>query len=123
MNKIEVFDPAMCCGTGVCGVDVDQQWVSFAAGVAWAKQQGAGIERFNLSQQSMAFVDNAIVKDLLERSGQGALPLILVDGEVALAGRYPQRAELARWLGVTPEPLAAASTQPQGGCCGGGRSC
>ena len=40
------------------------------------------------------------VKGFLERSGQEALPLILVDGEVALAGRYPNRAELARWAGI-----------------------
>ena len=123
MKKIEVFDPAMCCGTGVCGVDVDQQLVTFAADVDWAKQQGARIERFNLSQQPMAFVDNAIVQGLLERSGLDALPLILVDGEITLAGRYPQRAELARWLGITPETLTAASTQPKGGCCDGGRAC
>ncbi len=23
MKALEVFDPAMCCSTGVCGVDVD----------------------------------------------------------------------------------------------------
>ena len=48
----------------------------------------------------MAFAENATVKGFLERSGQEALPVILVDGEIALAGRYPNRAELARWAGV-----------------------
>jgi hypothetical protein len=23
MKTLEIFDPAMCCATGVCGVDVD----------------------------------------------------------------------------------------------------
>jgi len=124
MKKIEIFDPAMCCGTGVCGVDVDQQLVTFAADVDWAKQQGARIERFNLGQQPMAFVNNVVVKGFLDRSGQEALPLILVDGEVALAGRYPQRAELARWLSIAPETSSAAPAQSSGGCCGGGsRAC
>ena len=40
MTKIEVYDGAMCCSTGVCGVDVDQELVTFAADVEWAKQQG-----------------------------------------------------------------------------------
>ena len=124
MKKIEIFDPAMCCGTGVCGVDVDQQLVTFAADVGWAKQQGARIERFNLGQQPMAFINNVVVKGLLDRSGQKVLPLILVDGEVALAGRYPQRAELARWLGIAPEASSAAPTESSGGYCGGGsRAC
>ena len=25
MNKIEIFDPAMCCSTGVCGPSVDPE--------------------------------------------------------------------------------------------------
>jgi hypothetical protein len=70
---------------------VDQQLVSFAAAVDWAKEKGAQIERFNLAQQPMAFAENPVVKSLLERSGQEALPLILVDGECALAGGYPNR--------------------------------
>ncbi len=105
MKVIQVFDPALCCSTGVCGVDVDQALVTFSADVDWAKQNGARIERFNLAQQPMAFAENAIVKGFLERSGQEALPLILVDGEVALAGRYPNRAELSRWTGVAQAPV------------------
>ena len=31
MKKLEVFDPAMCCPTGVCGVDVDPALAQFAA--------------------------------------------------------------------------------------------
>jgi hypothetical protein len=104
MKTIQVFDPALCCSTGVCGVDVDQALVNFSADVYWAKQNGAQIERFNLAQQPLAFAENATVKGFLERSGQEALPLILVDGEVALAGRYPNRAELSRWIGVVESP-------------------
>jgi hypothetical protein len=118
MKTIQVFDPALCCSTGVCGVDVDQALVAFSADVDWAKQAGAKIERFNLAHQPMAFAENATVKGFLERSGAEALPLILVDGEVALAGRYPSRAELSRWTSVAEAPAEVK----QGGCCGG-KSC
>jgi hypothetical protein len=70
MKNIQVFDPALCCGTGVCGVGVDQALVSFSADVAWAKLNGAPIEFFNLARQPMAFVENSAVKGFLERSGE-----------------------------------------------------
>lgn len=119
MKAIQIFDPALCCSTGVCGVDVDQALVDFSADVQWAQQNGARIERFNLAHEPMAFADNLVVKGFLERSGQEGLPLILVDGDIALAGRYPSRTELARWTGLAlPASAAAASAE---GCCSGGR--
>lgn len=119
MNNIQVFDPALCCSTSVCGVDADQHLVTFAADVDWAKRQGAKIERFNLAQQPLVFAQNPIVKGFLERSGQQALPLILVDGEVALAGRYPNREELARWAKMSAKVVPSASDS----CCGGKTTC
>jgi hypothetical protein len=118
MTSIQVFDPALCCSTGVCGVDVDQQLVGFSADADWARQNGAQIERFNLAQQPMAFAENPVVKGFLERSGAEALPLILVDGEIALAGRYPNRDELARWARV-----AQAEEKSDAACCSGSRCC
>lgn len=118
MATIQVFDPALCCSTGVCGVDVDQQLVGFSADVDWARQNGANIERYNLAQQPMAFAENSVVKGFLERSGAEALPLILVDGEVALAGRYPNRTELARWAAI-----ALIEEKSQSGCCSGSSCC
>lgn len=119
MKTIQVFDPALCCSTGVCGVDVDEALVGFSADVEWARQSGAQIERFNLAQQPLVFAGNSTVKAFLERSGAEALPLILVDGEVALAGRYPNRAELARWAAIAE----ATEPNPQGGGCSGSRCC
>ena len=120
MKKIEVFDPALCCSSGVCGVDADQSLISFSADVDWARQQGALIERFNLAQQPMAFVENSIVKAFLELSGQEGLPVILLDGAIVLAGRYPSRAELARWVDST---LPDAETKPVKSCCSGSSCC
>lgn len=118
MASIQIFDPALCCSTGVCGVDVDQQLVSFSADVDWARQNGAQIERFNLAQQPMTFAESAVVRKFLEISGAEALPLILVDGEVALAGRYPRREELTRWAGIGA--TAADTGKTATGCCSGG---
>ncbi len=117
MKSIQVFEPALCCSTGLCGVDVDQALVTFAAGVDQARQGGVQIERFNLAQQPMAFAANATVKLYLERFGQQALPMTLVDGKVTLSGRYPSRTDLARWA----EQVQPVEIKPQATCCGGGR--
>src|SRR5579871_3078767 len=117
---IQIFDPALCCSTGVCGADVDQALVSFSADAAWAKLNGAQIERFNLAQQPTAFAENITVKGFLERSGEEALPLVLVNGEVALAGRYPNRTELARWTGISQ---TSAETKSAGNCYSGSKCC
>jgi hypothetical protein len=123
MKKVQVFDPALCCSSGVCGTDVDQKLVDFSADVDWAKQQGALIERFNLAQQPMAFAENMAVKGLLERSGESALPITLVDGEVAFAGRYPSRDDLIRWMGTTSSAATSVPATTGSACCGGGKCC
>ena len=120
MKTIQVFDPALCCSSGVCGTDIDQPLVNFSADIAWAKQNGVQIERFNLAQQPMAFAENGAVKAFLELSGEEALPVVLVNGEVALAGRYPNRAELTRWAGILP---VAPDTKPATSCCSGSKCC
>jgi hypothetical protein len=124
MKKIEVFDPALCCSTGVCGTEVDQVLVDFSADVAWLKHAGGQIERYNLAQQPMAFADSSVVKGFLERSGAEGLPLILLDGEIAMAGRYPTRKELARFAGLSEASDAIAVTEAKSeACCAGSKCC
>lgn len=117
MINIQVFDPAMCSSSGVCGADADQQLIDFSAYVYWAKRQGIPIERFNLSQKPMAFANNEVVNDFLHRSGQEMLPLILIDGEIALTGRYPARHELAKWAGLDSIPVQQSCSGDTGSCC------
>lgn len=118
MSTIKVYDPPLCCSSGVCGQDVDQALVDFAAAVDWAQRQGAEVERFNLANDPMAFAEAPAVRGLLERSGEDGLPAVVIDGEIALAGTYPSRAQLARWAGIE-----APATEGGGGCCGGSTTC
>ncbi|WP_221060124.1 arsenite efflux transporter metallochaperone ArsD [Shewanella algae] len=119
MTQFSIFDPVLCCSSGVCGTDVDQTLVTFAADCQWLKQQDITVDRFNLSQQPMAFAENALVRRFLETSGTESLPLILLNGEMILAGRYPSRQELSRWAKIdSAEP--AKNIAP---CCSGKTSC
>ena len=113
MATVKVFDPAMCCSTGVCGPSVDPKLVRFAADLDWLRSKGANVERFNLAQQPAAFAADTEVKAALETSVEEALPLIKVDGMVKSKGRYPFRAELAEWAGIEA-PEASMYTEAIG---------
>ena len=103
--RLQVYDPAMCCSTGVCGPDVDPALVRFAADLKWLREQGVEVERFNLTQSPMAFVESEVVKQALTDKGEAALPMLLIDGQVSSMGRYPERQELAVWAGLSqPTP-------------------
>lgn len=109
MKTIQVYDPPMCCSTGICGTDVDPDLVSFAAMLAQLAQHGIRIERYNLGKQPMAFAQNPAVKALLETEGGEALPVIFWDGEVRLKGRYPSKAERPDWIRAAMENQALES--------------
>ena len=100
---LEVYDPAMCCPTGACGPTVDPALVRFAADLKWLQEQGIEVQRFSLSQNPAAFVENERVKQALTDQGEGALPLVLVDGQVVASGQYPERGVLVSALGLGGE--------------------
>lgn len=131
MATIAVFEPALCCNTGVCGEDVDQNLVTFTADMAWLLGQGVNITRHNLANDPLAFAHNESVKSFLEIAGSTGLPLVVVDGVTVATGRYPARAELARWAGLdAPAAVPAGSlslglseSDESSSCCGDSGCC
>lgn len=115
--KIQVFDPPMCCSTGVCGPQVDPALIQFAADLEWVQDRGVEVQRFNLSQQPAAFVSTEIVKSALASEGNDCLPLTIVDGKVVCKGRYPNRAMLADFTRLTLQP-ATKQAEAAPCCCG-----
>jgi hypothetical protein len=91
---LQVYDPAMCCSTGVCGPSVDQALLQFASDVQWLASRGIRVQRFNLAQQPDAFVHNHTVVGLMQEVEEQALPAIFINGALFVSGRYPSRDEL-----------------------------
>ncbi len=117
-GTVAVFDPAMCCETGLCGPGVDPELLRIARDLRWLSAQGVTVVRTGLSQEPQAFVASARVQGLMQAFGDGALPAVLVDDAVLTYGRYPTRDELVATL--TPAPAADAggsSCAPGSGCC------
>ena len=119
MVSIRVFEPALCCNTGVCGEDVDQALVEFTANLGSFKEQGVDIARHNLANDPDAFVRNPVVMDFLNAAGSEGLPLVLVDGVTVLTGRYPTPDMLSRYAGLTSKPSLTLTPVASQGCCGG----
>lgn len=125
---LEVFDPPLCCPSGVCGPIVDPELARFSADVDWLTQQGVAVDRFNLAQQPQAFVANPKVAAILQEAGDVALPLVIWQGQVIATGRYPSREALALATGLvtatTEQPARAklkmtlkTKCEPGSGCC------
>lgn len=104
MPKLQVYDPPMCCSTGVCGPQVDPVLPRFSADLEWLKSKGVQVERYNLAQQLAECTSNEAVKQALHSQGTKCLPMIIVDGAVVSQSVYPTREELAGLTGVEYEP-------------------
>lgn len=117
-GNIAVYDPAMCCSTGLCGPGVDPALMAVARDLRWLEKQGVGVQRFGLSQEPNAFVSNARVGGLIQTFGDAALPAVLINDSVFCYGRYPTRNEIVIALNASaaPNPTSACCV-PGSGCC------
>lgn len=122
-KELEVFDPPMCCSSGVCGTKVNTDLLRFAGDLEFLKQNGVSVKRYNLSSEPAAFVQDATVKQTLTAEGNDCLPLVLIDGAIVSKGRYPARAELLKATElvaeVEPENTEPVAAKCRPGCCCG----
>lgn len=100
--KIEIYDPAMCCSSGMCGPDIDPVLLKMNEAVLALQKQGVGVTRFNLAQQPREFMNNKEVSALLQKDGNKALPITLVNGSIFRTGQYASYEELCEALGIEP---------------------
>lgn len=99
-EEISVFDPPLCCATGVCGPSIDPALVRFAADLDWVRSQGVKVSRYNLAQNPGEFAANPVVKKALHETGTECLPLVLVNGTIVSSATYLDRDALASLSGI-----------------------
>jgi hypothetical protein len=96
MKTIEIYEPPLCCPTGVCGPAPDPALVSLQDTILKLKKDGCVVERIAINQQPVRFMDNQLVKDIITAEGKESLPITLVDGKPMMKGRYPTYEELVK---------------------------
>ena len=112
MKKMCIYEPALCCESGLCGVNVDPELLRISTALNTLKNEGVVIERYNLNNAPMEFVKSSIVNQYVNEKGVDGLPVVTVDGEIVLAGRYPANDEILTLLDLPAElllPKGAAS--------------
>lgn len=127
--KMKIFEPAMCCPTGICGVGVDPELLRISTVLDTLKKHGVIVERFNLNSAPIEFFNDKTINTYINEKGVEGLPAIMVDGEIVITGRYPTNEEFTKLLEL-PEGLLATkkkavavkvSKKKSGGCnCKGG---
>ena len=124
MKKMIIFDPAMCCSTGVCGPSVNPELLRVATVLDSLKKKGIPVERYNLSSNPQIFVDNKTINEMLNKEGIEVLPITMVDGVVVKTKDYPTNKEFCKFLGMSEDDLKAKikikksnGCGCKGGCC------
>jgi hypothetical protein len=122
MKKMYIYEPAMCCETGLCGVGIDPELLRISTVLNSLKSKGIEVQRFNLSNAPQEFVKNKEINELINTKGINTLPAVVLDDEIIITGRYPTNEEFSRFLNVPVNYLGNVILKKKtGGCnCGGG---
>jgi hypothetical protein len=102
---IELFDPPMCCPTGLCGPELDQTLLNVSEMIMAVQAEGISVERYQMTSHPHKFMNNNDVMRLVHEQQMAALPITAVHGQVIKTGAYPTLAELqAALLTVNRKP-------------------
>ena len=113
MSKMEIYDPAMCCSTGICGPAVNPELIRVSAVVENLKKNGIEIKRHNLSSEPQAYTNSAAIGKELNAKGTKVLPITVVDGKIVKEAGYPTNEEFAVYLGVDLNKIQSIPVKTQ----------
>lgn len=95
---VEIFDPPMCCPTGLCGPTLDQTLLDLSETIMALQDEGCTVARYQMTSHPNVFLNNAEVMKLVRAQQMAALPITVVHGKVIKSGAYPTPAELKAGL-------------------------
>ena len=116
MKQMKIYEPAMCCPTGLCGVSVDPELLRISTILNTLQERGITVERYNLSSIPEAFVQSKAVTEYLQKFGPEKLPIITVDDTIIIGGRYPSNEEFINWLNLEPDVWEASCAAADDSC-------
>ena len=123
MSKMEIFEPAMCCSTGLCGPSIDPELLRVSTVISNLKKKGVEVARYNLSSEPQAFMDSQTISRLISEKGPESLPATVVDGKVVKTQAYPTNEEFAKWLNISIGSISGEKPNASARGCGPGCCC
>jgi len=104
---VEMFDPPMCCPTGLCGPALDQTLLDVNDMVLSLQRENLRVERYQMTSNPNAFLGNAEVMKLVREKQMEALPIVVVRGKILKTGAYPSLGEVHAALALTQQSVSA----------------
>uniref|UniRef100_UPI00289B447D arsenite efflux transporter metallochaperone ArsD n=1 Tax=Anaerotignum sp. TaxID=2039241 RepID=UPI00289B447D len=89
MKTMSIYEPAMCCETGICGVGVDPELLRISTVFHNLQKNGITASRFNLNSAPQAFINNTAMNKLIMDDGVESLPATVIDGKIVKTKAYP----------------------------------
>ena len=130
MKKMRIYESAMCCPTGLCGVGIDKELLRISTIINNLEKNGVRVERFNLTNSPQEFIKNQEINDLMMEKGVEILPVTTVDNKIVMTGSYPANEEIIKLLDIPSgviEDIKIAKEEdnvskninkcPDNGCC------
>lgn len=105
---VELFDPPLCCPTGLCGPVLDTTLLDLNEAIITLQAEGRSVVRRQMAAEPQAFMNNADVYRLIRERQLEVLPITVVRGRVVKTDAYPSLAELRGALDGQQPTLAAA---------------
>ena len=98
LPAVEIFDPPMCCPTGLCGPTLDQTLLDVTDMIHALQADGLRVERYQMTSHPQKFINNADVMRLVREKQMAALPITAVRGQIIKVGVYPTLTEVQPYL-------------------------
>ena len=92
--QVEIFEPPMCCPTGMCGPVQDQTLLDLLETVRTLESLGVTVARYQPGTHPAAFTANTEVMQAVRARSTSALPITVVNGRVVKSGGYASLQEL-----------------------------
>ena len=105
MKRMIIFEPAMCCPTGICGVGIDPELLRITNVFGNLQSNGISIGRYNLTSAPQLFIKNQEINKMLNEKGVACLPITTIDGEIVKSGEYPKHDEILALLNLSREMI------------------
>ncbi len=100
-NELIIYEGAMCCSTGVCGPEPDQELIALNETIKKLQSDYNGrlnIIRASLAFNSLMFFTNKEVFQMVKDNGQEILPITAINGEIVARKKYLKYDEIKKLL-------------------------
>ncbi|MGL5694155.1 MAG: arsenic metallochaperone ArsD family protein, partial [Peptostreptococcaceae bacterium] len=89
MSKMKIFESAECTIEDTPGSKKDSELMRIHYIINTLRQNGIEVERYNIVYDDTPFVEDKNVYQILNNIGINGLPIIIVNEEIVISGRYP----------------------------------